>query len=97
MQIGNTVRSLTQIECGKVPIKRTFQSSTLIRRLVFGTEKRREESIPLYLFSNHLKNPLLHILHIGRFHSDDSRCFQRFGNSDYPHGPLIPGFADVNT
>jgi hypothetical protein len=43
-----------------------------------------------------LRYGLLRVLHRSRFHSDDSRCLERFRNCDNPHGYLSSRFEDVH-
>jgi len=104
MQNMNAIRSLTQIECAQIASSAPSAGQIPIWDLIPKTQEVFSEILPIVtrhdLTLEHLDqwlgNGLLHILHMGRLHSYDSRGPQRFRDGDYLNGCLLTRLKDFN-
>jgi hypothetical protein len=95
--IRDSIGSVTQIECRSSVINRTAKSKLLIRNLVIKSDNPRQEVILIEVREQHAQNRLLHILHTGRLHGDNSRSLQRLRYEGNLYRYLRARFEEVNS
>jgi len=94
MQVVNPIGSLAQIERSKIAPYTSFTGQTPIWLLICETKEVESEiissitrdSLTFEELDQRVEQALLHELHIGWLHCDDSRGSQRLGNMNNPYG-----------
>jgi hypothetical protein len=85
-------------------VKGSLTSQALVRRLICESDHTVTYVVVLNkpyrrrfdVFHESCHQPLLHILHAGRFDSNNSRCLERFRNCDDPYRSLRSRFEEIH-
>jgi len=100
----NTIRSLTQVECGQIASTAPSARQVPIWVLVCKTEEARAEIVAsvtanfltLESLNQWMEDGLLHILHVSRLHRYDAGRSKRLRHGDDLYGYLLTRIKDLD-